>query len=223
MIALGTIRFRHPMKPRFPITLILFTLLLSTVSCRKAANAPEQVGIPAAEQNQDEPSAIAASVPVPAGASSETSRTDSAAAATQTKPEVSPTDRLAYTGHYGSPSGSQALIEDVVLRLQTFKKVGQQAFGYTVKEIETDWVVLEREGTQFQLMFGKKETPAVPDINSSNYPSAFVQTAESLTRPQPAPPPPESQIIQPIRPDQIPADVQAKLQERLRGKARRAD
>jgi hypothetical protein len=131
-----------------------------------------------------------------------------------------PTNRLAYSAF--SQVGTnppQALIEDVVLRQGSYRKAGQQAFGYTVRDITLDWVTLERDGAEFQLRRSTNLAELrAPGITPENYPPGFVQTSTNLNPHVPAAPPPESAVIQSVRPEELPSNVQTQLQERLRQK-----
>ena len=58
---------------------------------------------------------------------------------------------LRYGGCMTGDEGLKALIQNPEQNLGTFKAIGQDAFGYTILEINPAWVVLEREGKTFRL------------------------------------------------------------------------
>lgn len=58
---------------------------------------------------------------------------------------------LAYRGCISGDEGLKALIHSTEQGIGSFKEVGQDAFGYTVREIEPAWVVLEKDGKTWRL------------------------------------------------------------------------
>jgi hypothetical protein len=141
---------------------------------------------------------------------------------TPRRPRGMAINRLVYTGCYSveGAAGLTAAIEDVVLRQAITRKVGEDAFGFTVSEIDRNYLVLERDGEQYRLVMGanRHSAPAVPGIDSTNYPPTVVQSSDTLSRPLPALPPPESQSINPLRREDIPAEAQERLKQRLQEK-----
>ena len=63
---------------------------------------------------------------------------------------------LVYMGRFGGDEGERALIKDEAQGLAVFKAPGQEAFGYKLLEVETDYVLLERNGEVLQLPLNGK-------------------------------------------------------------------
>ncbi len=71
---------------------------------------------------------------------------------------------IAFTGAVGMPSGQMALLENLQSKETRFVGQGESAFGYRVMTINSQLVVLEKNGLQFTLTMGENKTdaPAAP-------------------------------------------------------------
>lgn len=67
---------------------------------------------------------------------------------------------IAFTGAVGMPNGQQALLENLQSKETRFVGQGESAFGYRVMTINSQLVVLEKNGLQFTLTMGENKTDA---------------------------------------------------------------